>query len=109
MARQQKYLMKAFLCVLLALLVGPVHADQLNGRYHVKSLFSENAQAAGVFVQEGFPGCLYDLMYIDLGTTAGKAQLALLTSAKMGGWVVTRLDFTRTSNGACWLYGVHVE
>lgn len=64
--------MKIFLLMLLALLAGPAHAEQLSGRYHVQSLFSENTQTAGVHVEEGFPGCLYNLMYINLGTAAGK-------------------------------------
>ena len=85
------------------------NAANMYGPYQVKSLFAESANTAGFFVVEGLPQCLYGLMYIDLSSAAGKGQFALLTSAKMGGWKITRIDYTQSANGACWLGGVHVE
>lgn len=84
-------------------------ADQMNGRYQVNGLFSEIG-AAGVYLKEGLPQCLFDLMYINLRSPEGKAILALLMLAKMSGMTVTRLDYTRdASTTRCVLTGVHVE
>jgi len=87
----------------------PVSAAQLLGAYKVKSVFAEGTDTAGLFLVEDLPQCLYGLMYIDLSSNAGRAKLALLTSAKMGGWKITRIDFTQAANGKCTLDGVHVE
>lgn len=88
---------------------GAASADSMSGRYQVQGLFSEQG-AAGVYLKEGLPQCLYNLMYIDLGPPEGKAVLALLISAKVSGMTVTRLDYTRDAGTTkCHLTGVHVE
>jgi hypothetical protein len=88
---------------------GTVSADQMNGRYQVQGLFSETG-AAGVYLKEGLPQCLFNLMYINLGSPEGNAMLALLTTAKVSRMTVTRLDYTRDANTTrCILTGVHVE
>lgn len=78
---------------------GTAGAESMTGRYHVQGLFSEPG-AAGVYLKEGLPQCLYNLMYIDITPPAGKAVLAMLLSAKTAGMTVTRLGI---------LTGVHVE
>lgn len=95
--------------LLAALVTGPAYADQLLGRFKVKVLFAETSDTAGVYLVEDLPQCLYGLMYIDITSSAGKARLALLTTAKSAGWSVTRLDYTKDANGKCVLYSVHVE
>lgn len=88
---------------------GSACADQMTGRYHVKTLFSEPG-TAGVYLKEGTPQCLFNLMYINLASPEGKAILALLMSAKTSGMAVTRLDYARdASTTKCHLTGVHVE
>jgi hypothetical protein len=76
---------------------GTTCAESMTGRYHVQGLFSEPG-AAGVYLKEGLPQCLYNLMYIDITPAAGKAVLALLMSAKTAGMTVTRLDYTRDAS-----------
>lgn len=103
--------MFSFLSVLLFGLgfAGGASAESMNGRYQVKALFSE-AGAAGVYLKEGLPQCRFDLMYISLATSEGKAILALLMSAKMAGMAVTRIDYVRdASTTMCTMTAVHVE
>lgn len=101
--------LKLMVGVLVLLLpVNASRADQILGTYHVKTLFSEPG-TAGVYFEEPLPQCQFGLMYVDLGTTEGKARLALLTSARMGGWPVVRLDYSRDAvTTKCVLFGVHV-
>ena len=84
-------------------------AETISGSFTVKTVFSENDSTAGFTVAQGLPGCLYQIMYIDLSTNGSRARLALLMSAKSAGWKVSRIDYTIYSNGSCWARGVHVE
>lgn len=94
----------------LALLVGSTaNAGQFLGSYHVKTTFVEGAQTAGLTATEIFVGCLFNIVYIDLGTVAGRAQLALAMSAKVSGQAITRVDYTIDAGGKCFASGLHVE
>lgn len=100
--------LRALLIALGLVAALPARADQTLQIYHVLTVFAESGTSAGFFPKEPLPQCLYGIMYIDLSSPAGKANMALVTSAKSMGWAITRMDYTKLPNGTCSLVSLHV-
>ncbi len=66
---------------------------------------STSSQLAYFYTAQGFStSCAYNVMYIDLSTSGGQAELAELITAKSTGATLTRVDYTQHSDGSCYAY-----
>jgi hypothetical protein len=48
--------------------------------------------------------CLYNVLYIDLSTSGGQAELAEVLTAKSTGATLTKVDYTQNPDGSCYAY-----
>jgi hypothetical protein len=102
--------MKSIFIFLLLFISVVASGTTLNETRTVKRLFSEGTKTGGFYTVEGLPQCLYQIMYINLETDAGKAQFSLLLSAKAASQKIVRIDYSvHPTNGHCDLSGIHVE
>ena len=102
--------MKSIVIFLLLFSSVIASAATLNETRTVKRIFSEGTKTGGFYTVEGLPQCLYQIMYINLETDAGKAQFSMLLSAKAANQKIVRIDYSvHSTNGQCNLSGIHVE
>lgn len=99
----------AVAAALIVTFAAPALAEQKSS-LHVRRIFTESAATAGFLpIEDISADCLWGLMYIDLSTQAGRAQLALVMQAKVQNLVLARVDYSKNPNGTCSVYGIHVE
>jgi hypothetical protein len=99
----------AFL-VFATLLTASVASAVQNLQVHtIKTIFAEGYGQAGFYTVGGLTQCLYQVMYIDLNSESGKAQLSLAISAKAANQKIVRMDYVVAPEGQCKLQGMHIE
>lgn len=76
---------------------------ELNGK-HVNGVGSHTNSSTAYFgLAEGLPDCLYEIVYIDLSTNGGRAAFATVLSARGSGEPLTKIGYTKQTNGTCTL------
>ena len=76
----------------------------------VRQVFAESDTVAGFFPRDDVSSqCLFGVIYINLGTQAGRAQLSLVMQAKAQGLRVARVDYVKQPNGSCHVTGLHIQ
>ena len=99
--------MKNIILAILFLASSGSHADQLLETFHVSRTFAEGDSTGGFYTQEDLSECKWGLMYIDLSKESGKANFALVLTAKTANQPIVRIDYTVSSSGTCSATGIH--
>lgn len=100
--------LKRLIFILLVMASCQIQAEQLLESRTVSKIFAENGNHAGFYTSEGLTQCLWGIMFIDLSTEAGKAQLSMVLAAKLSNQKIVRMDYTVITQ-KCWLSGLHIQ
>jgi hypothetical protein len=94
----KKYLAALFLCVFADVSASPT----IENSKTISNVGVETGHAYFRVVEPLSVTCQYSVIYIDTSTSTGRAQLALLISARALGQKLSVLAYSQDSTGLCW-------
>lgn len=98
------------LVVLVGLLLSPpLFATTVDRSLTISNIGAETDRVY-FRVSEQFSGqCLYDVVYLNILSTSGRAQLSVLLTAKALGKKLSILGYNKDTQGFCWASTVELE
>jgi hypothetical protein len=87
----------------LNLLIVPAAGAVTQGPLTIQAVGTQGGIGYVAFTTPFTETCIWNNVYFNLTTDAGKATLSVLLTAHASGRPITRIDYSKDNQGQCWI------